>query len=131
MIEIRYKDIDPDTGEITRDEMICECPNELLGKWVFSALLQDLDFHDEPNREIYVDDSKKKKEDEEREFWIGKKIKGFLLSCTDEGWKEDLKYKESIIGEVIEYNKGRISVRFEDDSIFNYPAKEGKKYIYQ
>ena len=55
MIEVRYRDIDPDNGEITRDEMICQCPNEMLGEWVYSALIRDMSLdYDEPNREIYI-----------------------------------------------------------------------------
>lgn len=55
MIEIRYKDIDPDSGVLTRDEMICQCPNEMLAEWVYSAIVRDMSLdYDEPNREIYI-----------------------------------------------------------------------------
>jgi hypothetical protein len=55
MIEIRYKDIDPDTGDISRDELICSCPNEMLANWVYSALVRDMSLdYDEPNREFYI-----------------------------------------------------------------------------
>ena len=52
---IRYKDIDPDTGEISRDELVCTCPNEMLANWVYSALVRDMSLdYDEPNREFYI-----------------------------------------------------------------------------
>jgi hypothetical protein len=55
MTEIRYKDIDPDTGDITRDELVCQCPTEMLADWVYSALVRDMSLdYDEPNREFYI-----------------------------------------------------------------------------
>lgn len=55
MIEVRYRDIDPDTGDVTRDEMICQCPNGMLAEWVYSAIVRDMSLdYDEPNREIYI-----------------------------------------------------------------------------
>jgi hypothetical protein len=55
MIEIRYKDIDPDSGNITRDVIVCICPTEMLADWVFSALMRDMSLdYDEPNREFYI-----------------------------------------------------------------------------
>ncbi len=53
--EIRYRDIDPDSGDITTDRIICTCYTELTANWVHSAIVRDmsLDF-DEPNREIYI-----------------------------------------------------------------------------
>jgi hypothetical protein len=55
MIEIRYKDIDPDTDNVTRDELICTCSNEMLANWVYSALVRDMSLdYDEPNREFYI-----------------------------------------------------------------------------
>jgi hypothetical protein len=53
--EIRYKDIDPDTGDITNDQMICQCPTEMLAEWVYSAIVRDMSLdYDEPNRDIYI-----------------------------------------------------------------------------
>jgi hypothetical protein len=55
MIEIRYKDINPDTGNVIRDDLICTCPNEILANWVYSALVRDMSLdYDEPNREFYI-----------------------------------------------------------------------------
>ena len=55
MIEIRYKDIAPDTGNVTRDELVCTCPTEMLANWVYSALVRDMSLdYDEPNREFYI-----------------------------------------------------------------------------
>jgi hypothetical protein len=55
MIEIRYKDINPDNGDITNDQMICQCPTEMLADWVYSALVRDMSLdYDNPNREFYM-----------------------------------------------------------------------------
>jgi hypothetical protein len=55
MIEIRYKDIDPDTGNVSRDELVCTCLTEMLANWVYSALVRDMSLdYDEPNREFYI-----------------------------------------------------------------------------
>ena len=55
MIEIRYRDIDPDSGDITNDQMICQCPTEMLAEWVYSALVRDMSLdYDNPNREFYI-----------------------------------------------------------------------------
>ncbi len=55
MTEIRYRDIDPDSGELTRDEIICTCYNDLTSEWVYSAIIRDMSLdYDEPNREIYT-----------------------------------------------------------------------------
>jgi hypothetical protein len=55
MIEIRYKDINPDNGDITNDQMICQCPTEMLADWVYSALVRDMSLdYDNPNREFYI-----------------------------------------------------------------------------
>jgi hypothetical protein len=55
MTEIRYRDIDPDTGDITYDQLVCQCPTEMLADWVYSALVRDMSLdYDEPNREFYI-----------------------------------------------------------------------------
>ena len=55
MIEIRYRDIDPDTGKITNDRLVCHCPDGMIADWVYSALVRDMSLdYDEPNREFYI-----------------------------------------------------------------------------
>jgi hypothetical protein len=55
MFEIRYKDIDPDTGNVTADRLVCTCPDKMIADWVYSALLRDMSLdYDEPNREFYI-----------------------------------------------------------------------------
>jgi hypothetical protein len=51
--EIRFKDIDPDTGDISQDKLICVCPDEISANWVFQSLKMMMAEFDEPNREIY------------------------------------------------------------------------------
>lgn len=54
MIEIRFKDIDPDTGEISQDKQIALCESEVSAAWVFQALNKLQSELDDPNREIYI-----------------------------------------------------------------------------
>lgn len=53
MIEIRFKDIDPDTGFISQDERIALCESEQTAKWVLYALNLAEKESDDPNRIIY------------------------------------------------------------------------------
>lgn len=57
MFEIRFKDIDPDTGDISQDMKICECDSEVKSTWIQEAL----EYHwfseeggQDPNREFYI-----------------------------------------------------------------------------
>jgi hypothetical protein len=52
MIEIRFRDIDPDTGEVSQDRRICLCESERMKNWVLNALLASEE--DSPNLEIYA-----------------------------------------------------------------------------
>lgn len=54
MFEIRFKDIDPDTGRISQDKLICTCVSETSSKWLMNALGLSLKEAEEPNRDIYV-----------------------------------------------------------------------------
>ena len=54
MIEIRFKDIDPDTGKVSQDKKICTCESEDLAKWVLYALQKVEEEADDPNREVYL-----------------------------------------------------------------------------
>jgi hypothetical protein len=55
LFEIRYRDIDPDSGELTKDQIICTCYSKLTTEWVYSAIVRDMSLdYDEPNREIYI-----------------------------------------------------------------------------
>lgn len=57
MTEIRYRDIDPDSGNITTDRMVCQCPDKMIADWVYSALVRDMSLdYDQPNREFYIKD---------------------------------------------------------------------------
>jgi hypothetical protein len=49
--EIRFKDIDPDTGFIETDEPIAITRSENYGKWIVDALSNS---NLEPNREFYI-----------------------------------------------------------------------------
>jgi hypothetical protein len=53
MIEIRFKDTDPDTGEVSQDKRICICENEISANWILHALNLAQAEETDPNREIY------------------------------------------------------------------------------
>ena len=53
-IEIRFKDTDPDTGEISQDKLIATCESESMAKWILYGLdLVEKECSD-PNRELYT-----------------------------------------------------------------------------
>ena len=56
MIEIRFRDIDPDTGDVSQDRLIAICDSVRMSNWVKQAI--ELTVTDEPNREIYTKQQK-------------------------------------------------------------------------
>ncbi len=54
MIEIRFRDIDPDTGLISQDKQIATCETSALASWVMQALTKLQEDAEDPNREIYT-----------------------------------------------------------------------------
>jgi hypothetical protein len=54
MIQIRFKDVDPDTGETTQDKLIATCETESMSNWVLYALKLAEKEDSDPNREIYT-----------------------------------------------------------------------------
>lgn len=56
MIEIRFRDIDPDTGDVSQDRLIAVCDSVRMSNWVKQAV--ELTVTDEPNREIYTKQQK-------------------------------------------------------------------------
>lgn len=53
MFDIRIRDIDPDTGNISQDLRICICENQGMKDLVLQALNQLLKEEADPNRELY------------------------------------------------------------------------------
>jgi hypothetical protein len=53
MIEIRFFDVDPDTGYITQDKLIAITETESMTNWV-KAALYEYGADDNPNRTIYL-----------------------------------------------------------------------------
>jgi hypothetical protein len=52
--EIRYRDIDPDSGDISSDKIICTCHGVSITNWVYDAISTKSIELDDPNREIYI-----------------------------------------------------------------------------
>jgi hypothetical protein len=55
--QIRFKDIDPDTGETSQDLLICVCEDETLAGWTKTSIERDWFSEDgpsDPNREFYI-----------------------------------------------------------------------------
>jgi hypothetical protein len=54
MFEVRFKDIDPDSGDVSQDKIVCECEDRQSAFWVLKSLECEW-FSDEgaqdPNRE--------------------------------------------------------------------------------
>ena len=57
--EIRFKDIDPDSGDISQDLLIAICVEENNAKWILHAIYQDWyspNGPNDPNRDFYIAD---------------------------------------------------------------------------
>ena len=57
MFEVRFKDTDPDTGEISQDKKICECEDHQEAFWVQKSLESEWfssEGAQDPNREFYI-----------------------------------------------------------------------------
>ena len=52
MIQIKFKDIDPDTGNISQTKVIATCETTEQAKWLIEALYKH---SDEPNRDFFRD----------------------------------------------------------------------------
>ena len=57
MFEVRFKDIDPDTGEISQDKKICECEDYQEAFWILKSL--EKEWHSpegaqDPTRDFYI-----------------------------------------------------------------------------
>jgi hypothetical protein len=53
MIDIMYKDIDPDTGKVTDGARVATCYDRISARWVINSLRMSILEAGEPNREIY------------------------------------------------------------------------------
>jgi hypothetical protein len=80
MIEIRFRDIDPDTGGISQDMKIATCEVTSHAKWIKHAL--EIGGADEqPNREYYLVD----REDPNRELTYEERIAWFVANYYETG----------------------------------------------
>ncbi len=52
--EIRFKDIDPDSGEVSQDFMLATSENEMYARWIVHSLGLDNAENGDPNREFYI-----------------------------------------------------------------------------
>ena len=56
---IRFKDTDPDSGDISQDLLIAVCDEEDNAKWLLQAIIKDwysIDGPNDPNRDFYIAD---------------------------------------------------------------------------
>ncbi len=53
-VEIWFKDIDPDTGNISQEKRLFTCESEIIANWVMLSLQKDMSInYDDPNRELF------------------------------------------------------------------------------
>lgn len=55
--QVRFKDIDPDSGSVENDGILCICPNEKIAKHILNLIEKDWYSEDgpkDPNREFYI-----------------------------------------------------------------------------
>ena len=55
--QIRFRDIDPDTGFVSQDKLIAFCETMSSANWVIYGLHLTMQEDNDPNREIYMLDS--------------------------------------------------------------------------
>jgi hypothetical protein len=80
MIEIRFRDINPDTGGISQDTKIAMCEVKRHADWIKHAL-EIGDDGDQPNREYYIVD----REDPDRELTYEERIAWFVANYYETG----------------------------------------------
>jgi hypothetical protein len=108
MIEIRFRDIDPDTGGISQDTKIATCEVLSHAEWIKQALAFG---DDQPNREYYIID----REDHNRELTYEERIAWFVANYYETGMEyalllesmktSNLDQFEWIDGEIIRFPK--------------------------
>jgi hypothetical protein len=57
MFEVRFKDINPDSGDVSQDKIICKCEDHEDAFWVQKSLESQWFSEDgaqDPNREFYI-----------------------------------------------------------------------------
>ena len=79
MIELRFRDIDPDTGGISQDTKIATCEVASHAEWIKHAL--EIGEADQPNREYYLVD----REDPNRELTYEERIAWFVANHYETG----------------------------------------------
>ena len=79
MIEIRFRDIDPDTGGISQDMKIATCEVASHAEWIKHSL--ETGDADQPNREYYLVDL----EDPNRELTYEERIAWFVANYYETG----------------------------------------------
>lgn len=79
MIEIRFKDIDPDTGKVSQDKLLASTDSINSAEHIKFALAQTYD--DEPNREFYLRDLSNL----ERELTYEERVAWFVSNYYETG----------------------------------------------
>ena len=52
--EIRLRDIDPDSGDVSQDVLLATSENEMYARWILHSLELDNAENGDPNREFYI-----------------------------------------------------------------------------
>jgi hypothetical protein len=109
MIEIRFRDIDPDTGDISQDMKIATCEVASHAEWIKHAL--EMEGSEDPNRDFYlvnIADPARELTYEERIAWFvanyyetGMEYSGMLEAMKDSNLDEF----EWLDGEIVKIPK--------------------------
>ena len=57
MVDVRFKDMDPDTGYISQDKLMATCMNSGLATLIKNCLEKEYSEEGNPNRDFYTTDS--------------------------------------------------------------------------
>ena len=88
MIEIRLKDIDPDTGIVSQDILVATAIDSHFAELIMIALVQKLE--DDPNREFYTRDQA----DPNRELTHEERVAWFISNYYETGMEYEGLVKE-------------------------------------
>lgn len=81
MIQIRVRDIDPDTGGISQDFVLCTTQSKDWAEWIKLALARENADIGDPNREFYIVNP----EDPNRELNYEERIAWFVSNYYETG----------------------------------------------
>lgn len=129
MIQIKFKDIDPDTGSISQEKVIATCETNEQAKWIIEALYKH---SDEPNRDFFretVGSTIIATEAKEQKKPAPKKKISDAEALQKAKEIDDEMFKQAVIAESIKETEAQLKAKEIDDeirrqSVLKYQAEQ-------